>query len=689
MTSPFRHGSSGFPDSDSSSGTTGQTSRSRRASPYNNAPAAPPRGGGSHSSNFYTHPSRTSLLSPSGDLLVEPVPSLSRPPTHDTAVMDEQAGDGMANVWNAGGPLPSFSRAFDMFTTPRDADGFGHGAFVPSYLRGSTYMRLLEEQRKAQSQSAKESKRSTDNGANVDSNGFVRPPLPSGAHRGMTHNVIERPPPFEEDEAVPPLPTRWNKDDAGHGAEVQSNPLTVRYVGSKNHHEREYEAGGVRANHHMPPECGIYYFEVQIVYGKRDDTTISIGFSARNTALSRAVGWEPESWGYHGDDGRTYTGQNIGRNYGPTFSLGDVIGCGVNFRDHTAFFTKNGVKLGTAFTDVVRSKLYPTVSMKKTGEQVTANFGQCPFVYNIDDMIREQREKIQLEIAATDTSRLEPGMNGTDLIQTLVLQFLQHDGYVETARAFAEDIKAQKEALNLDPNVKVDGINIKDDEDANNRQRIRRAILEGDIDRALKHTNAFYPQVLQDNEEVYFKLRCRKFIEMVRKAAQIRTGGGESKRSNGHGPTSGSQDMDLDLNGNDGVSLVDNMDMDGSEQQMELMQLEQSMLEYGQALGAEYANDSRKEISNALSEIWSLVAYSNPLKEPQVSHLMDRKGRSLVAEELNSAILSSLGKSSRAALEKIYAQTSVLLDELRQDGGPGAFVSLQSILEDITTFPQI
>ncbi|OAQ82728.1 RanBPM [Purpureocillium lilacinum] len=689
MTSPFRHGSSGFPDSDSSSGTTGQTSRSRRASPYNNAPAAPPRGGGSHSSNFYTHPSRTSLLSPSGDLLVEPVPSLARPPTHDTAVMDEQAGDGMANVWNAAGPLPSFSRAFDMFTTPRDADGFGHGAFVPSYLRGSTYMRLLEEQRKAQSQSAKESKRSTDNGANVDSNGFVRPPLPSGAHRGMTHNVIERPPPFEEDEAVPPLPTRWNKDDAGHGAEVQSNPLTVRYVGSKNHHEREYEAGGVRANHHMPPECGIYYFEVQIVYGKRDDTTISIGFSARNTALSRAVGWEPESWGYHGDDGRTYTGQNIGRNYGPTFSLGDVIGCGVNFRDHTAFFTKNGVKLGTAFTDVVRSKLYPTVSMKKTGEQVTANFGQCPFVYNIDDMIREQREKIQLEIAATDTSRLEPGMNGTDLIQTLVLQFLQHDGYVETARAFAEDIKAQKEALNLDPNVKVDGINIKDDEDANNRQRIRRAILEGDIDRALKHTNAFYPQVLQDNEEVYFKLRCRKFIEMVRKAAQIRTGGGESKRSNGHGPTSGSQDMDLDLNGNDGVSLVDNMDMDGSEQQMELMQLEQSMLEYGQALGAEYANDSRKEISNALSEIWSLVAYSNPLKEPQVSHLMDRKGRSLVAEELNSAILSSLGKSSRAALEKIYAQTSVLLDELRQDGGPGAFVSLQSILEDITTFPQI
>jgi hypothetical protein len=61
-------------------------------------------------------------------------------------------------------------------------------------------------------------------------------------------------------------------------------------------------------------------------------------------------------------------------------------------------------------------------------------------------------------------------MSETDLVQTLVLQFLQHDGYVETARAFAEDMRIQKQALNMDPDTAVDGINIKDDEDANNRQ---------------------------------------------------------------------------------------------------------------------------------------------------------------------------------------------------------------------------
>lgn len=52
-----------------------------------------------------------------------------------------------------------------------------------------------------------------------------------------------------------------------------------------------------------------------------------------------------------------------------------------------------------------------------------------------------------------------------------VLQFLQHDGYVETARAFAEEMHAEKGALSLDADVEIEGINIKDDEDANKRQR--------------------------------------------------------------------------------------------------------------------------------------------------------------------------------------------------------------------------
>jgi len=43
----------------------------------------------------------------------------------------------------------------------------------------------------------------------------------------------------------------------------------------------------------------------------------------------------------------------------------------------------------------------------------------------------------------------------------------------------------------------------------------------------------------------------------------------------------------------------------------------------------------------------------------------------------------SLGKSSRAALENVYAQTLVLLEDLRQDGGDGAFVTVQNVINGI------
>lgn len=49
----------------------------------------------------------------------------------------------------------------------------------------------------------------------------------------------------------------------------------------------------------------------------------------------------------------------------------------------------------------------------------------------------------------------------------------------------------------------------------------------------------------------------------------------------------------------------------------------------------------------------------------------------------------SLGKSSRAALENLYAQTSVLLDELRQDGSDAAFISIQDVIDEIPRSTQV
>jgi len=79
---------------------------------------------------------------------------------------------------------------------------------------------------------------------------------------------------------------------------------------------------------------------------------IGIGLCTSNSNLNKLPGWEKHSYGYHADDGCIFNASGSGDNYGPTFTTGDVVGCGYNMVDRTIFFTKNGVNLGTAFTGI-------------------------------------------------------------------------------------------------------------------------------------------------------------------------------------------------------------------------------------------------------------------------------------------------------------------------------------------------
>ena len=172
--------------------------------------------------------------------------------------------------------MPSFSRAFKMLVAteaatkqaPHNDDDF----FVPSYLEGSTYVQKLEEAHRSKLQ-ARESNRTSSNGLTQNLTTFKphQNLLPPGSHRGLTHTIVERPPPFEEENTLAPLPTKWNKNDQGNGIEIQPDGLSVRFTGARNYSERDQDACAVRADHHMPAQCGIYYYEVTVLGAKPEE----------------------------------------------------------------------------------------------------------------------------------------------------------------------------------------------------------------------------------------------------------------------------------------------------------------------------------------------------------------------------------------------------------------------------------
>src|SRR5579871_146917 len=128
----------------------------------------------------------------------------------------------------------------------------------------------------------------------------------------------------------------------------------------------------------------------------------------------------------------------------------------------------------------------------------------------------------------------------TSSIQTLVSSYLAHNGYVASARGFAKDVDEEERAFGKVGNNVMNGssspvrglarLEEGEEKEVSRRQRrpsahlrltleIRRAILTGDIDRAISLTQTFYPTVLEKNEPIYFRLRARKFVEMMRMCA--------------------------------------------------------------------------------------------------------------------------------------------------------------------------
>ena len=101
---------------------------------------------------------------------------------------------------------------------------------------------------------------------------------------------------------------------------------------------------------------------------------------------------------------------------------------------------------------------------------MSVNFGQRPFVFDIDGMMAREQMAVENEIMATKPTSLRPPSDEDTLIQELVAHFLAHDGYVETAKAFASERRAASVALRGTQDSSPGAIEVEDDLDAVNRQ---------------------------------------------------------------------------------------------------------------------------------------------------------------------------------------------------------------------------
>ncbi|XP_063852377.1 ran-binding protein 9-like [Scylla paramamosain] len=431
-----------------------------------------------------------------------------------------------------------------------------------------------------------------------------------------------------------PLPRCWSSKDKYSFIGLSQNNLRVHYKGHGKNHK---DAASVRATHPIPAACGLYYYEVKIV-SKGRDGYMGIGLSSQGVNMNRLPGWDKNSFGYHGDDGHSFCSSGSGHPYGPTFTTGDVIGCGINLIDNVCFYTKNGHYLGVAFADLP-SQLYPTVGLQTPGEVVDANFGQSPFVFDIGEMMRELQSRVRNTIQTFPV----PDTHGQwqSMLHRMVSTYLVHHGYCATAEAFARST-----AQDFDEELTS----------IRNRQKIQKLVLSGRMGEAIDTVHQLYPGLLENNKNLLFMLKVRQFIEMVNGTdTDVKTGAGGGGGVGGRKMCGGSP------------AAIERMLHFGREVQHMSQVLK---IHLGKS-------DQNKKM---LQDAFSLLAYNDPWNSP-VGWQLDPLQREPVCQSLNSAILESHQLPRRPPLEICVAHTRQLLTLMSRSGlGSCAFSSVDHVL---------
>jgi len=345
-------------------------------------------------------------------------------------------------------------------------------------------------------------------------------------------------------------------------------------------------------------------------------------------------GWEPNSYAYHGYDGRRYVDSERGEQYAPRFGTGDVIGCGLLAERREIFFTKNGAHLGIAFVDIT-TVVYPTVGLHSPGEKVSFNFGSAPFLFDVQRFAASQRSARHSHIELTPTPPVS--------IDGLVRAYLLHFNYAETLAKFDSSDSAAGnggEVLILDelePIVPRGNILPKAQTalGANcaatrcttllehmlstmmHRRQLRLHVLRGDVQAAFDLSNRLFPALLARHPYVQFRLQCQYFIEMLRR--------GEAMAA--------------------------------------VAYAQSELTVYQPPLGRAPTRAAASELDNVIA----LIAYDDPCtaEEPQAS-LMSRAYRESTADCLNEAVLEEHGIPPQCTIERLFRHLMIVTEVNRE-----------------------
>ncbi|ORX48566.1 SPRY-domain-containing protein [Hesseltinella vesiculosa] len=628
------------------------------------------------------------------------------------------------------------------------------------------------------------------------------------------------------------LPSAWNQNDGGEDLTITDDKLGVTFRENPSFEEDSPEASSIRANHSIKPQCGLFYYEVDILAGDQfADGHVGVGFGWNVGRTDRMPGGDGFSWGYHGDTGHIFAAslvqggqlfsQNdgheprrhprhgvsnmatssssssssnssgdgnalaqlisnrptsstatstipptarsavrhlIGRNlrssnptqlilgpsqhraYGPTFGVGDVVGCGLDFRNNSIFFTRNGVHLGTAFCNLRSRSFYPMVGFKTPGDRIHTNFGQQAFLFDIEQYRRDEmhrtidtilckapsplptlhRPRSQSSLPYTydqphaghisDHHRLfrhnrtQPA-NATDaqqekhVLNQLVRDYLHHSGYIGTLLAFQQQIATSPHP----PSDLPSHLSTEVDRDVTTlRHDICQDMRKGYINQVFRKCEQHFPALLDHQPVLCFRLRCQKFLYCVQQMNTssanypghiVSTSPPMSPSSMDDLPTIGikrkiqQQDLLLGEPPTQRRRLDDDED-DSTYRDAQLCAALEPVMAYGRFLQDTYGpksvldlDPSQINVKDELAATFSILAYANANDNPNI-YLIQPAWHESIAGDLNQAILSELGQPTTSTLERAYQQTSVAVHELVMlgDGEASMIPQLDTVL---------